>query len=66
MPYRTFFLYNLVGGVAWISLLMYAGYVFGNLLWVKKNLSLIVIGIVIVSVLPMVIKVWQERRSQRL
>lgn len=62
MPYRTFFIYNLIGGVAWISLLTYAGYLFGNLPWVKKNLSLIVIGIVIVSVLPMVIKFWQERR----
>ena len=63
MPYRTFFLYNVIGGVVWISSLMYAGYLFGNLPWVKKNLSLIVIGIVIVSVLPMVIKVWQERRK---
>ena len=63
MPYRRFFIYNLIGGVAWISLLTYAGYLFGNLPWVKKNLSLIVIGIVIVSVMPMVIKFWQERRK---
>jgi membrane-associated protein len=63
MPYRTFFFYNVVGGVTWISSLMYAGYFFGNLPWVKKNLSLIIIGIVIVSVLPMVIKFWQERRK---
>jgi membrane-associated protein len=63
MPYRTFFTYNVIGGVAWISLLTYAGFLFGNLPWVKKNLSLIVIGIVIISVLPMVIKVWQERRK---
>ena len=63
MPYRTFFIYNLIGGVAWISSLTNAGYLFGNLPWVKKNLSLIVIGIVIVSVLPMVIKFWQERRK---
>ena len=63
MPYRTFFTYNLIGGVAWITLLTYAGYLFGNIAWVKKNLTLIVIGIVIVSVLPMVVKVWQERRK---
>ena len=63
MPYRTFFVYNVIGGVAWISSLMYAGYLFGNMPWVKKNLSLIVIGIVIVSILPMVIKIWQERRK---
>ena len=63
MPYRTFFIYNLIGGVAWISSLTYAGYVFGNIPWVKKNLSIIVIGIVLVSVLPMLIKFWQERRK---
>ena len=63
MPYRRFFIYNLIGGVAWISLLTYAGYLFGNIPWVKKNLSLIVIVIVIVSVLPMLIKFWQERRK---
>ena len=63
MPYRRFFIYNLIGGVSWISLLTYAGYLFGNIPWVKKNLSLIVIVIVIVSVLPMLIKFWQERRK---
>jgi membrane-associated protein len=63
MPYRTFLMYNVIGAVLWIALLTYAGYLFGNLPWVKENLSLIVIGIVIVSVLPMVIKYLQERRA---
>jgi membrane-associated protein len=63
MPYRTFLTYNIVGGVVWISSLTYAGYLFGNIPWVKDNLTLIVIGIVIVSVMPMVIKYWQERRK---
>jgi membrane-associated protein len=62
MPYRTFFVYNVIGGVAWIATLTYAGYLFGNIDWVKNNLSLIVVAIVIVSVLPIVIKVLQERR----
>ncbi len=64
MPYRTFFIYNVIGGVAWISTLMYAGYLFGNITWVKNNLTFIVIAIVLVSVLPIVIKVWQERRKR--
>lgn len=63
MPYRTFFLYNVIGGVAWITSLTFAGYLFGNIEWVKNNLSLIVVGIVIVSVLPIAIKVLQERRA---
>jgi membrane-associated protein len=62
MPYRVFFLYNVVGGVLWISSLTYAGYLFGNIPWVQKNLTLIVVGIVIASIMPMVIKYLQERR----
>ena len=65
MPYRTFFLYNVIGGVAWITSLVYAGYLFGNLPVVRDNLSLIVIGIVLVSVSPVVIKVFQEWRGAR-
>ena len=65
MPYRTFFLYNVIGGIAWITSLVYSGYLFGNLPVVRDNLSLIVIGIVLVSVLPVAIKVFQEWRSSR-
>lgn len=65
MPYRKFFLYNVIGGVAWISTLTYAGYLFGNIPWVKDNLTIIVIGIVFVSVLPIAIKLWQEWRQHR-
>jgi membrane-associated protein len=63
MPYSTFFMYNVIGAVLWITSLTYAGYIFGNLPWVKTNLSLIVIGIVIVSVLPIAFKYLQERRA---
>jgi membrane-associated protein len=63
MSYPTFFMYNVIGAVLWITSLTYAGYLFGNLPWVKTNLSLIVVGIVIVSVLPIAIKYWQERRA---
>jgi membrane-associated protein len=66
MPYRTFLMYNVIGAIVWITSLTYAGYLFGNLPWVKANLSLIVVGIVIVSVLPMVFKYLQERRTAKL
>jgi membrane-associated protein len=65
MPYPKFFFYNVVGGIFWICSLMYAGYFLGNLPWAKENLSLIVIGIVIASVMPMVIKYFQERRAAK-
>ena len=64
MSYRRFLSYNVVGGVLWIGLLVYAGYLFGNIPWVKQNLSLIVIGIVIVSLIPAVSTFVAERRRR--
>ena len=64
MSYRRFLSYNVIGGVLWISLLVYAGYLFGNIPWVKQNLSLIVIVIVIVSLIPAVSTFVQERRRR--
>ena len=65
MPYRTFFIYNFIGGVAWITSLVYAGYLFGNIPVVRDNLSLIVIAIVLVSLLPVVVKVFHEWRATK-
>ena len=65
MRYSVFLINNVIGGVIWITSLVYAGYWFGNVPWVKKNLSLIVIAIIVLSVLPVAIKVLQERRASR-
>ena len=64
MTYRRFLSYNVVGAVLWIGLLVYAGYLFGNIPWVRQNLSLIVIGIVIVSVIPALSTFFSERRRR--
>jgi membrane-associated protein len=47
--------YNVAGGVAWVASLTYAGYFFGNIPWIKNNLTWLIIGIVVVSLLPLVI-----------
>ena len=65
MPYRRFLSFNVIGGALWIGLLVYAGYVFDNIPWVKGNLSLIVIAIVIVSLMPAVTTFVRERRASR-
>ena len=65
MTYRRFLSYNVVGAVAWISSLVYAGYVFGNIPWVKQNLTLIVVAIVAVSLIPAVSTFISERRAQK-
>ena len=65
MSYRRFLAFNVIGAVGWITSLVYAGYLFGNIPWVKQNLSLIVIAIVVVSVLPAVTTYLRERRSRK-
>ena len=65
MTYTRFLSYNVGGGVAWISSLVYAGYLFGNIPWVKNNLTLIVFLIVVISLLPAITTFLSERRSQR-
>jgi membrane-associated protein len=47
--------YNIAGAVAWVASLTYAGYFFGNIPWIKNNLTWLIIGIVVVSLLPLVI-----------
>jgi membrane-associated protein len=64
MPYRRFLSFNIIGAVLWITSLIYAGYWFGNIPWVKENLTYIVIGIVIVSLIPAIVTFVQERRSK--
>ncbi len=64
MKYRNFLSFNVIGGVLWISSLVYAGFLFGNIPWVKQNLSLIVIGIVIVSLMPAIVTFLRERRGK--
>jgi membrane-associated protein len=68
MGYRKFLTYNVLGGAAWVGLLTYSGYLFGNIPWVKENLPWIVFGIIVVSLLPIAFQWMQERRvpKQRL
>jgi membrane-associated protein len=52
MTYSKFILYNICGGVAWVSLFLLGGYFFGNIPSVKDNFTLVVIVIILISVLP--------------
>ncbi len=62
MTYTRFFLYNVVGGIAWVASFAYAGYFFGNMPIVKKNLSLLIVAIVILSILPGIIEYIRHKR----
>jgi membrane-associated protein len=64
MTYHRYFIFDLVGAVLWVFSLTLAGYWFGNLPVVKNNLSLVIVGIIIVSVLPVAIG-WLRERTAR-
>ncbi|HUQ28691.1 MAG TPA: DedA family protein [Usitatibacter sp.] len=53
MTPRQYTMYNVTGGVLWVASLTFAGYFFGNIPWVKGNLTAIIIGIIVVSLLPL-------------
>jgi len=65
MHYPTFLWFNVVGGILWVVLCTVAGYFFGNIEVVKKNFELVVIGIVLVSVLPLAWEWWAARRRSQ-
>jgi membrane-associated protein len=64
MTSASFVLYNAAGAVAWVGLCLGAGFLFGNVPIVKDNFSLVTIGIVVVSVLPMVFELVRSRRRR--
>jgi membrane-associated protein len=63
MTYAKFALYNISGAVLWVVSLGYAGYFFGNIPLIKNNLTLVIIGIIILSILPGIIEILRHRRS---
>jgi membrane-associated protein len=63
MTYSAFAFYNVFGGVLWVLICVGAGYLFGGMPVVKENFELVVVGIVFVSVLPMVVELVRQRRS---
>ena len=52
MSYRRFVLYNIGGGIGWVAVTTLAGYFLGKIPWVEKNFEAVMVGIVVVSVLP--------------
>ena len=63
MTWARFTFFNLIGAFAWVVSLTLAGYFFGNLPWVQKNLSAVILGIIAISMIPVVIGWWQHRKE---
>jgi membrane-associated protein len=65
MNYSRFATYNIVGGILWVTLFLFAGWFFGNIPFVKENFEFVTIGIILVSVLPMVLEFLKARRERK-
>jgi membrane-associated protein len=66
MDYRVFLLWNVGGGFAWVASFLGAGYLFGDLPAVRENFTLLIFGIIVVSVLPVVaegLRAWRASRQ---
>ena len=61
MNYLKFITYNIVGGILWVTICLFAGYFFGKLEIVSKNFSLVVLAIIFISVLPVIVEVLRNR-----
>jgi membrane-associated protein len=65
MSYGRFLAYNVVGGVLWILLFVLGGYFFGNIGVVRRNFTLVIMAIIVISILPGVIEFLRHRRQAR-
>jgi membrane-associated protein len=65
MNFFRFWLFNVVGGVAWVLICVLAGYFMGSIPVIKKNFELVIVLIVFVSVLPMAFEFWKARSASR-
>jgi membrane-associated protein len=64
MTYLRFFSYNVIGGILWIALFVFGGFFFGNIPVIKRNFTLTIFVIIIISILPAVIEVVREKRRK--
>ncbi len=64
MSFLRFSVYNIAGALLWVSSFVFGGFYFGNVPVIKKNFSLTVIAIIVLSILPAVIEFWKHRRHE--
>jgi membrane-associated protein len=64
MTYLRFISFNVIGGLAWVALFVLAGYFFGNIPFVKKNFSLVIIAIILISLMPGMVEYFRHRKKK--
>ena len=64
MSYGKFLSYNVIGGLGWVAIFTFGGYFFGNIPFVKKNFSLVIIAIILISLVPAVVEFLKHRKKK--
>jgi membrane-associated protein len=64
MTYPRFTLFNVIGATLWVASLCYLGHFFGNVPWVKENLSFLILAILVVSAIPVAIALLKSRKKK--
>jgi len=64
MTYGRFISYNVIGGIAWVALFTLGGYWFGNIPVVRRNFSLVILAIIVISVIPAVVEVIRQWKAK--
>lgn len=64
MNYRKFLSFDLLGGVIWIGSLLFAGYFLGEIPWIRKNIELVALGIIFISILPIIVELVKARLNK--
>ena len=65
MNYRRFMFFNVIGALLWVGLILPCGWFFGNIPIVQKNFELVVLGIIAISVMPMVIEIARAKMAKK-
>lgn len=65
MPYRKFIAFNAIGGIAWVSAALFTGYFFGDIPFVKNNFSIAILGIIIISLIPVIVAFIKSRATKK-
>jgi membrane-associated protein len=64
MSYGRFLSFNVIGGVGWVVLLVGAGYFFGNIPFVRKNFSIAILAIILISTVPIAVEYFRHRKNK--
>jgi len=63
MNYLRFLSYNIIGGILWVGIFVFGGYFFGNIKFVNENLTYFILGIIIISFIPVLINLFKKEST---